>query len=329
MPRLKLPKAYLRLDPNIDETHPEWQWLVLLLLKANRQPVRGRFKDQVVLERALEGPERFARFAARQDILEAEDGSWYVAGWDDWQEGDLEVGERMARLRAKREAAVVAPVGRNGTVTSDGKPSRPSEALGRKGVETDSPPVPPAAAGGASHGRGAGGAGLAERVDLLAAKARRMGVPAARRTLRDWRQRLRQGVADAEIAAEIERDAAAQAEALRRRDEEQARELIALGLADGEQHADPQEASRRAAAAAWIQGRAGPAAVARGVAEWIVREQRQGERLESACARWAEGDAVRLVVLSLVRAQLKAALLGLRPESPWEARAPGPRRAAG
>lgn len=107
-PRLVLPRVYLRMSPNLDQ-HPDPEGMVLLLCAANRQPTRGRFRDKRTLSRAL-GAGRLKRFLARGDIVMLADG-WYVDGWDEWQEGDLTVGERQARIRdRRRDSAVTQPL---------------------------------------------------------------------------------------------------------------------------------------------------------------------------------------------------------------------------
>jgi len=98
--RGNLPKAYLRIDPNLDATHPAPGDMVALLCAANRQPKRGYFKSPelaiVVLGRPL-----YRRCTDRGDLVILRTGV-YVDGWDEWQEGDVNVGERMRRLRARR-----------------------------------------------------------------------------------------------------------------------------------------------------------------------------------------------------------------------------------
>lgn len=105
--RGQLPKAYLRIDPNLDSTHPAPGDMVALICAANRQPTRGVFKTVDVARNAL-GRTLFGRSVARGDLRENGVG-WYVDGWDEWQEGDINVGERMRRLRERRRNA-----GRNG-----------------------------------------------------------------------------------------------------------------------------------------------------------------------------------------------------------------------
>lgn len=102
-----LPKAYLRIDPNLDQTHPDPGAFVRLLCAAARQPKRGRFKSWALVVSAL-GRGAAGRLRDLGD-LRADGEAWVVPGWDTWQEGDLTVGERMARFRERH---------RNGTVTT-------------------------------------------------------------------------------------------------------------------------------------------------------------------------------------------------------------------
>ena len=98
--RGQLPKAYLRIDPNLDSTHPAPGDMIALLCEANRQPTRGRFKTPE-LARSVLGARLYRASIARGDLVQ--NGSWvYVDGWEEWQEGDLGVGERMRRLRERR-----------------------------------------------------------------------------------------------------------------------------------------------------------------------------------------------------------------------------------
>ena len=122
--RGQLPKAYLRIDPNLDATHPQPGDMVALLCAANRQPHRGRFKS-AELARIVLGAALFRRCVQRGDLVMEGDGM-YVPGWDEWQEGDHSVGDRMARLRARKRNNVTF-----GTVTQ-ASPDRitPSEASG-------------------------------------------------------------------------------------------------------------------------------------------------------------------------------------------------------
>ena len=148
MTRGQLPKAYLRVDPNLDQTHPDHlEEFVRLLCVAARQPSRGRFRSRAVLE-GLFSRAVVSRFYARGDVADQADGRVYVQGWDPWQEGDLTVAERMRRVRNSRNNDVTessrpsdgavsdASPGRNGPVTEP-LPKRisPSEASRRQGVK--------------------------------------------------------------------------------------------------------------------------------------------------------------------------------------------------
>jgi hypothetical protein len=94
-----LPKAYLRISPDLDQ-HEDPLVMVILICAANRQPRRGRFKSTAIVER-LVGRKRFRECVVRGDLIH-EGTAWYLDGWDEWQEGDHTVGDRMARLRARR-----------------------------------------------------------------------------------------------------------------------------------------------------------------------------------------------------------------------------------
>ena len=126
----QLPKAYLRLDPLID-SHPDWAAMVTLVLWANRQPRRGYFKTLEVI-RKLIGRRRLDACIARRDLAEQPDGTYYLLGWDDWQEGDFTVGERMRRYRNKHVTGTVT-----NAVTLPSPPSEAARQQGSKAVETE------------------------------------------------------------------------------------------------------------------------------------------------------------------------------------------------
>lgn len=100
-----LPKAYLRIDPNVDQTHPSVGEFVKVLCAANRQPTRGRFKNEAVLAAAV-GRGIAKRSLERRDVVVEQD-RLVVKGWDEWQEGDHTVAERMSRIRARHRNASV------------------------------------------------------------------------------------------------------------------------------------------------------------------------------------------------------------------------------
>lgn len=114
-------RAYIRLDPGFFErkvlekgyTSGEAVALVGVLCLAEQQLPRGRFRNERIL-RALLG--QYGRFVptliSRGDLTVEDGGRLYVDGWDIWQEGDVTVKERMARLRSKRNGR--DSTGRNG-----------------------------------------------------------------------------------------------------------------------------------------------------------------------------------------------------------------------
>lgn len=146
--RGQLPKVYLRLDPLID-SHPDWPAMVLLMLWANRQPQRGYFKSEE-LPRKLLGRKRFEACLERGDLKRKRGGMLHLDGWEEWQEGDLTVGERVRRLRdrrASRKPAVTQPFQDRNTAP---------KALGvrRQASGAESNNNPPAGAGGAAGNNG-------------------------------------------------------------------------------------------------------------------------------------------------------------------------------
>jgi hypothetical protein len=119
-----MPRAYLRIDPNIDQ-HPDPLAMVRAMCAAARQPERGRFREAVVLERAV-GRTAYKGMVQRGDVVPLDQGI-YLDGWDEWQEGDHTVGDRMRRMRARRTTK------RHTTVS----PVTPPPSPDRTGVTTD------------------------------------------------------------------------------------------------------------------------------------------------------------------------------------------------
>lgn len=104
-------RAYIRLDPGFFERkvlgggYSPGEALALIgsFCLAESQTPRGRFRNERVL-RALLGPfgKHVGKLKERGDITTDELGRIYVDGWDEWQEGDVTVKDRMARLRERR-----------------------------------------------------------------------------------------------------------------------------------------------------------------------------------------------------------------------------------
>jgi hypothetical protein len=105
-------RAYLRLDPDffdrkaIDQKYPPGAVAALIgaLCHAEHQPKRGRFRDVRVLK-ALLGPHaKWISFLIEHRDLVSKKGELYIDGWDEWQEGDWKVGERVKRIRGRQKA---------------------------------------------------------------------------------------------------------------------------------------------------------------------------------------------------------------------------------
>ena len=102
-------RAYHRIDPLMDErkghyTPAQLATFLKVQLVAGRQTTRGRFRSLAHLKAML--PAAYARHVdfliAEGDLDVMADQSIYVDGWDEWQEGDFTVKDRMARLRNRR-----------------------------------------------------------------------------------------------------------------------------------------------------------------------------------------------------------------------------------
>lgn len=98
-------RAYHRVDPLMDErkghySPAQFGAFLKVQLVAGRQKDPGYFHSAAGLRSML--PSAYARhidFLIAQGDLIQKDGRLYVDGWTEWQEGDLTVNERMARLR--------------------------------------------------------------------------------------------------------------------------------------------------------------------------------------------------------------------------------------
>lgn len=101
-------KAYLRFDPLTDErkagyTDAQFRAFFNVLCAAARQSPRGRFRNAAQLRGLLGRHARHVAFLVTEgDLRSMADGTIYVDGWDQWQEGDLSVADRMAALRNRK-----------------------------------------------------------------------------------------------------------------------------------------------------------------------------------------------------------------------------------
>lgn len=115
-------RAYFRIDPKMVEnklkagyTPAQIGAYVMLLSQAEQQPHRGRFRSLVELKAAMDcmveeaGPSaamsKYVPFLLKQrDVVKLDGGPYYVDGWDEWQEGNWQVAERMRRVRERKHA---------------------------------------------------------------------------------------------------------------------------------------------------------------------------------------------------------------------------------
>lgn len=115
-------RAYIRTDPGmfmhkaVEQRYPIAAFAVFqaVLCLAEEQPHRGRFRSERLLRLHLDDPTdgvhlgwgKWVKYLIEHgDLTRQSDGSLYVDGWDDWQEGDVTVNERMSRLRDRKRNA--------------------------------------------------------------------------------------------------------------------------------------------------------------------------------------------------------------------------------
>jgi len=98
-------RAYVRLDPAFDEhkaAYPDGPYAALIacFCLAELQTHRGRFRNEAYLRGLLGKRGRHLKYLVDQgDLIVLSDGRLYVDGWDEWQEGDWKVVERINRIR--------------------------------------------------------------------------------------------------------------------------------------------------------------------------------------------------------------------------------------
>lgn len=108
-------RAYLRLDPNLADRKHDYpdgahRAFTDTLCFAEQQPHRGRFRSAKLLAVLLDKRARWIKYLVEHgDLIEQPDGSLYVDGWDEWQEGDWKVHERVARIRNKKRRGDTPP----------------------------------------------------------------------------------------------------------------------------------------------------------------------------------------------------------------------------
>jgi hypothetical protein len=143
-------RAYIRLDPAFDErkeSYPDGPYaaLVATLCLAEHQPQRGRFRSMDYLTRLLGKRGRHLRYLVDHgDVTKLDDGRAYVDGWDEWQEGDWKVSERVHRIRVRPRGTP--------QVTPDVTPQVTPEVTGFETVGVTADRLSVSAGGGMSGG---------------------------------------------------------------------------------------------------------------------------------------------------------------------------------
>lgn len=109
-------RAYLRLDPEFAERkrdYPDGPYRALIdtLCAAEAEPKRGYFRSMAVLRAVLGRSARHVAFLfTHRDLEQLPDGRIYVVGWEEWQEGNWQVAERMRRVRERRDGVTLHTV---------------------------------------------------------------------------------------------------------------------------------------------------------------------------------------------------------------------------
>jgi hypothetical protein len=101
-------RAYIRLDPEYPDRkadYPDGAFtaLTMTICYGAQQPKPGRFRSRKLLAVLLERRARWIGYLLDHgDLIELPDGTLYIDGWDEWQEGDWRVVERMSRIRNRK-----------------------------------------------------------------------------------------------------------------------------------------------------------------------------------------------------------------------------------
>ncbi len=162
-----MPRAYLRLDPGfyerkvIDQGYPAGAALALIgaLCHAEYQPTRGRFRSPAILKTLLGPHAKWVQYLIDHKDLVVKKGQVYIDGWDEWQEGDWKVRERVQRIRARRSVTVDVTPGVTvgvtvGTVTHETpRPyTRRQSVIDSGGGSGGDSPQPPTSGGRRANG---------------------------------------------------------------------------------------------------------------------------------------------------------------------------------
>lgn len=120
-------RAYLRLDPDFAERkrhYPDgpYRALIDIFCAAEYEPKRGTFRNMAILRAVIGRSARFIPYLfAHHDLALLSTDQIAVVGWEEWQEGNWQVAERMRRVRERR--GLVTPDVTPPTVTSTVTPT--------------------------------------------------------------------------------------------------------------------------------------------------------------------------------------------------------------
>ena len=102
-------RAYVRLDPAFPDhkaVYPDGAVVALTFCFCfgAQQPRPGWFRNRRLLAALLDRRARWIPYLVeRRDLIEHPDGSLYIEGWEEWQEGNWQVAERMRRVRDRNK----------------------------------------------------------------------------------------------------------------------------------------------------------------------------------------------------------------------------------
>lgn len=155
-------RAYIRLDPEFadrKEDYPDGAFasLIALFCAAAVHSRQGTFKSEKLVRVILGRRARWLKYLLEHsDVRRLDDGSLYIDGWEEWQEGNWKVAERMQRVRSKRNKGrhINRNKDRNSTSDKDNDYDKDNDGLGVTAPENAPMPLLALAPGLAPFARG-------------------------------------------------------------------------------------------------------------------------------------------------------------------------------